>query len=133
MAEPLQALQRTLESLVVRMDKLEASRTVKSGQVGQEVMDEDEVDGEDDEVDVPVKTWDTVLKQPVMEAQSAAGRALVCLLSSPPPLDQLRTTIKDAPQFSQVPQTAPPRRKNVDYKLHAVQKTFEQHMNVMVH
>ena len=77
--------------------------------------------------------WDDVLAQNKIQCKTREGGLLCKLVSSPPPLGQLKESTTKLPKYQQVPQKPPPRRHKGDMAMYQAQKKMEEAINMSIH
>ena len=126
MSQLEQELIAAVRALTEKVEKLEKNQKDRM---------EEDVDGEDgdEENQEEDPTWGKILKATAIEASGERAQFLCQVLSSPPPLENLRASEKSMPCYTKVPQTPPPRKNRLDSNLFNAQKKMELAMHMLVH
>ena len=127
-----QKLQQLMHEFASKMERLVASCASAAPSQGahMELDQQSTVEPEGGEWSVE-NAWEDVVPAPE-RAPTGAATALVSRLGFPPPLDTIRTFIKEITPYLGVPKTPPARKEPQDRALHGLQQKIEAVMQLLV-
>ena len=127
-----QKLQQLMHEFAGKMERLVASCASRGPSQGSqmELDQQSPVEPEGGEWSVE-NAWEDVVPAPE-RAPTGAAAALVSRLGFPPPLDTIRTFIKEITPFHGVPKTPPARKEPQDRALQGLQHKIEAVMHLLV-